>query len=563
MQAQRQSFTYAVYFDLDKHELTQEAQTILDQIPEKLGLTEDYEIEILAHTDNQGGNSYNYELAQKRASAVLDYLAARRLKTSEAVLRNFGEDKPAYSNDDEEGRRGNRRVEVIVSADIVDSVDDLYALLNEEREQEYYIDPNQRTQLVADEGTMVLIPANAFVHKDGAPIVEGEVRVTLEENYSLSDMLLSRLTTVSGDKMLVSAGMINVRAYAGDEELGLNEDVSLGVGMPVKGQDGWEDGMELFLGEESSQTQAMDWRPVGQTFSRRPPELSMYTKPRFIHFYRKYQYDPPRFMMREPAPPRFKPKKPAPPQLERTTLKLNFFQRAFMSDKARERKRQALYESKLAFYRDHRLPRYENNLKAWYGYVEKYKRDSVRYIQALSAHRERVAQERLEHEKKKEVLEELAQREYEKALDKWEEVQQTKIEEYDAYIAQGNVDLIDVRRYFFSTTQLGWINCDRFWNVPQEQLQAVNIADADEAEESIYVVFKDEMTILPVQRRDGGYQSSGVPTGADIRILGIKMVDGRAQMALVETTVGAEEQYKLAYEPKSLKEVRNELMKLN
>lgn len=563
MQAQRQSFTYAVYFDLDKHELTQEAKTILDQIPEKLGLTEEYEIEIRAHTDNQGGNSYNYELAQKRASAVLNYLATQRLKTSEAVLRSFGEDKPAYSNDDEEGRQGNRRVEVIVSADIVDSVDDLYALLNEEREQEYYIDPNQRTQLVADEGTMVLIPANAFVDKDGNPVAEGEVRITLEENYSLSDMLLSRLTTVSGDKMLVSAGMINVRAYVGDKELSLNKDVSLGVGMPVKGQDGWEDGMELFLGEESSQTQAMDWRPVGQTFSRRPPELSMYTKPRFIHFYSKYQYDPPRFTMREPASPRFKPKKPAPPQLDRTTLKLNFFQRAFMSDKARERKRQALYESKMDFYRDHRLPRYENNLKAWYGYVEKYKRDSVRYIQALSTHRERIARERLEHEKKKEVLEELAQREYEKALAKWEEVQQTKIEEYDAYIAQGNVDLVDVRRYFFSTTQLGWINCDRFWNVPQEQLQAVNIADADEGEESIYVVFKNEMTILPVHRRDGGYQSSGVPTGADIRILGIKMVDGRAQMALVETTVGAEEQYKLAYEPKSLKEVRNELMKLN
>ena len=92
--AQPQTFTYSVYFDLDKHELRADAREVLDQIPEKLTLTKAYDIEIQAHTDARGGNNYNYELSRRRAGAVLDYLAGQRLHTSDALLRSFGEDHP-------------------------------------------------------------------------------------------------------------------------------------------------------------------------------------------------------------------------------------------------------------------------------------------------------------------------------------------------------------------------------------------------------------------------------------------------------------------------------------
>jgi len=72
------------------------------------------QIEIAGHTDNQGGNEYNSNLSKNRAKAVLEYLTANGINSNRLKSFGYGATKPISSNDSEEGRQNNRRVEVKV-----------------------------------------------------------------------------------------------------------------------------------------------------------------------------------------------------------------------------------------------------------------------------------------------------------------------------------------------------------------------------------------------------------------------------------------------------------------
>ncbi len=79
------------------------------------GLTLDVE----GHTDNVGSDDYNQHLSEQRGSAVRDYLVQAGMPASSVTTRGFGETQPAASNDSASGRQQNRRVELIISGDVI------------------------------------------------------------------------------------------------------------------------------------------------------------------------------------------------------------------------------------------------------------------------------------------------------------------------------------------------------------------------------------------------------------------------------------------------------------
>lgn len=72
------------------------------------------QIEIYGHTDNVGEEEKNAELSAKRAKAVGDYLLAKGVKATNINSTGYGSAKPIQSNETEEGRKQNRRVEFIL-----------------------------------------------------------------------------------------------------------------------------------------------------------------------------------------------------------------------------------------------------------------------------------------------------------------------------------------------------------------------------------------------------------------------------------------------------------------
>ena len=83
----------------------------LDSLAAALKDCEDVRMEIGGHTDSQGGEEMNQSLSQARANSVLDAMLARRIIGISFTAKGYGETAPIESNDTEEGREANRRIE--------------------------------------------------------------------------------------------------------------------------------------------------------------------------------------------------------------------------------------------------------------------------------------------------------------------------------------------------------------------------------------------------------------------------------------------------------------------
>jgi outer membrane protein OmpA-like peptidoglycan-associated protein len=103
-----------VHFDFDKATLKPEGMSVLNQAAALLQKHERVVVEVAGHTDSVGSEKYNQGLSDRRANAVKDYLISKGVKASRLSARGYGESRPVASNDTDEGRAENRRVELIV-----------------------------------------------------------------------------------------------------------------------------------------------------------------------------------------------------------------------------------------------------------------------------------------------------------------------------------------------------------------------------------------------------------------------------------------------------------------
>lgn len=102
-----------VHFGFDRAELTSKAKEALDQLAAEIPNTKGYLVEIVGGTDSTGDPNYNYQLSERRASAVIQYLAQEHSIPAHKIrVIGLGEDKKAASNASARGRAKNRRVEV-------------------------------------------------------------------------------------------------------------------------------------------------------------------------------------------------------------------------------------------------------------------------------------------------------------------------------------------------------------------------------------------------------------------------------------------------------------------
>jgi outer membrane protein OmpA-like peptidoglycan-associated protein len=81
-------------------------------------------IAVEGHTDSVGSDEYNQILSEHRAESVRDYLVQQGVSASSIVARGFGKTEPIASNDTPEGRQQNRRVELILSGEVIGSADE-------------------------------------------------------------------------------------------------------------------------------------------------------------------------------------------------------------------------------------------------------------------------------------------------------------------------------------------------------------------------------------------------------------------------------------------------------
>ncbi|PCI37123.1 MAG: hypothetical protein COB53_07440 [Elusimicrobia bacterium] len=100
-----------IEFELNSAKLRDYSEDTLEEIFDILNLHPGLRIKVQGHTCDLGGREFNYRLSLRRAESVKRFLTRKGIEETLIVPRGFGEEKPLVSNDSEENRELNRRVE--------------------------------------------------------------------------------------------------------------------------------------------------------------------------------------------------------------------------------------------------------------------------------------------------------------------------------------------------------------------------------------------------------------------------------------------------------------------
>lgn len=105
-----------ITFNTNEFALRGEFMPVLDSVGQVLYKYKDTRLTVTGHTDSTGSRDYNYNLSNRRAQSVANYLAARGIDQNRLISQGMGPDQPIASNDSESGRAMNRRVELQIVA---------------------------------------------------------------------------------------------------------------------------------------------------------------------------------------------------------------------------------------------------------------------------------------------------------------------------------------------------------------------------------------------------------------------------------------------------------------
>jgi hypothetical protein len=651
----------SVFFDTDRSELTVEARKVLDNLAPALMAAADYQIELEAFTDNRGTSSYNRELAAARAAAVKKYLEQKGLTAQKTNVRNWGEQKALNLTD--EGRQKDRRVDVAITAFMFENLWELRDRLSANTDQVTSIDQNQEQTITAAKGTMVVVPANAFVFEDGTS-PKGKVDVIIQEAYDPAEFIMHNLTTTSGGQILQTGGMVSITARSEGKQLRLADGMELTVAIPNSGN--FDPNMELFYARPVA-SGGVDWKPAGQKFRRtlKPARAELNIEPELgkrIAAIQVPEYPKPALpaykgqMPPEPKMPvaPYKPRAPKKPEWDAIQKMFAPSGNVAKMNKKATKKAQNYYQEQSEYYvRDSAkyvqlLERYEKNMTGFEKAKLKYVVDHRNWEEELQARLTSIAmyqralrlhcyskalakalKTQAKHIQKYAVysnlyrgLDDLAEEQshgmmvmagfssdpkknakvhgnlYEsligvKVMDQYPRYNQlvyqslpvdTSGKDMNRMLAATGLkplsdslqaelkekNLLNAQSpaaqkamlgsYVASVSQLGWINCDRFYNDPAEKMQVVI---NEEEEVTLYAICSDIKAMLPLYPNERGqYVAQGLPKGKKVTIVGIKLQDGMAQFSQKDIRVG-EPAPNLVYQPMPLKDLKIELRKLS
>jgi outer membrane protein OmpA-like peptidoglycan-associated protein len=108
-----------VLFDTGKWTLKPGAREKLAKISGIVLAHPGLKLDVEGHTDSVGSDDFNQTLSEKRAESVRDFLVQQGVKSNMITAKGFGESSPVASNDSASGRQLNRRVEMVVSGEII------------------------------------------------------------------------------------------------------------------------------------------------------------------------------------------------------------------------------------------------------------------------------------------------------------------------------------------------------------------------------------------------------------------------------------------------------------
>ncbi len=222
-----------VYFESASSVISKaETQKIEEAV---LSLTDahQYSIELSAHTDSDGNDNYNDNLSAQRALAVADLLVHKGFFNRKISFVAKGESQPIAANESDSGKAQNRRVTVKIQKKLDDTLS-VGGFAIAEKVVTFSASEPQKVDYPS--GTIIDIPENAFVDKDGNRVV-GEVKLSYIEYRDPVDFILGNIPMdhqQDGENFVFnSGGMFKIRATHQGEEVFLDKDKNINLDFPL------------------------------------------------------------------------------------------------------------------------------------------------------------------------------------------------------------------------------------------------------------------------------------------------------------------------------------------
>ncbi len=405
------------------------------------------------------------------------------------------------------------------------------------------IDPTKDTLLTAPKGTKLFLKANSFVLPDGSQ-PKGPVKLVIKECYSLTDFVQENLSTTSDGKLLSSGGMLYVGATADGKELALAEGQKYLVHFPKDTTE--KKPMQLFYGKRDS-TGTMNWatdsvskdslKPAIDTYGEWhgstswPGDSIVYWPSNFadtVKHGRFSQYITQNFPYQdlnisEQNPERY--------FYVWFTIFGNGKYKIFELE-------EVFWQQKSRKVTTPSLIRFLNNLPRFSPYPHKgHEADETGAIGVYIAVRHPSV--------------------FNTTTDKYF----TDLKETFGKEKNRVKEAIQLRYYILESSQLGWINCDYFWNTEAEKADFAVKVDPD-AQPNVKLLFPKQNSIMNATLwEDDKMIFSNIPLNQPVKIIAIKFDGTKPLLAIANTQTSKAVFDKLDYKEFTLAELKQQLSK--
>lgn len=471
---------------------------------------------------------------------------------SDSILSKDASEKKEILKDTLSSIKKEEVEETIVSSEKESKKENLNFESLKKAPQIFAIDPKKDTTIICMEGTQLVIKGNSFVDTNNRK-VEGKINISVTEYYKLSDMLLANLSTKSDDKQLETGGMLYLEAKSGNTILKLKENTDIELYFPTQNK---KDNMQLFLGEWEDDV--INWElqpnkaPISNQFDAEIKEIK-----------NELDVKVPFAVIEEP---------PIFPGCENRDRDLT---RKCTSDAINNYIKTNFNESVLQEINE--IGRHNVSMQ-----FNINGEGNVVDIQVMASHI-KLAQEGIRVLETMPKMKPGIQRGREvstvyffrtipfyvgkslkinRSLVKLKSRTTSDMEFEDKLKTEEGLTITtqEVSNYVFSTSQLGWINCDRFTNGTNRVKYKLKVKNNDGTKVSM--VFKSLNSILPSRYLEG-FDFGYVPKDEDVVIVAIKMKEDKLYLDIIDAKTETNPDLEFNFKEVSIQELKDELRKLN
>ncbi|MCY1720763.1 energy transducer TonB [Prolixibacteraceae bacterium Z1-6] len=451
-----------------------------------------------------------------------------------------------------------KEVATVVAEDSVSLADIMK--YHEKKPQVFTIRPDKDTILFCSEGTTIEIKANSFVlEKTGEKII-GNVRIAVREYYKLSDMVLAALSTISGDILLETGGMLHVSAKAGKENCSIRLGRELLIGFPYSKK---KKGMVLFNGEKINNV--IDWQLANENVSDDVVVIDVMANnnPEPVNEVFFIVENMPEYPGGDKALRTYIAENALIPYSALNDKIEGKVHVTFIVDTTGATKNIRVVRSlnktldKVAVYLVSQMPK-------WKPGKQRGKPVNVSYTVpvAFSSKQGELTEEEIR--RAKQLDEKLKELKYDVEASRFYR-NSNEFDDLEEKIRKRKFDGIkasEVNRYIFSATQLGWLNCDKFYK-SDKSLTNIFILENNPDEVIVSVIFHRFRSIIRGKNESDKIVFKNLPLGEKVTIVALKTEGNKIFLAVNETEITNEPEIIPDYKKVTMKLLKKKMEELD